>query len=316
MIKLQTTITVQQERDPIDYGSEVLLLGSCFVAHIGGKLDYYKFKTTINPFGIIFHPVAIERLVTRAINEEEFTEKDVFYHNEQWHCFDAHSTLSALKKEEFLCVLNDRLTLLKASIERATHIVLTVGTAWVYRHIASNEIVANCHKVPQKKFLKELLSVEAVTESIDKTVTLLKAENPSVKIITTVSPVRHLKDGFVENTLSKAHLISGVHQVVDPRQAIYYFPSYELMMDELRDYRYYTTDLLHPNTTATQLIWERFTKAWIASETEKTRKEVSSIQNGLRHKPFNPESEAHQIFLKQLAQQIEQLQRQYPHMQF
>ena len=315
-MKLQTQIPLQPERHQIDYDSKVLLMGSCFTENIGGQLEFYKFQNLQNPFGIVFHPVAIEKLVTRAINEDFYTETDVIFHNEQWHCFEAHSLLSNSEKDVFLKLLNQRLKQFREYLHNATHIIFTFGTAWVYRYIETDTIVANCHKIPQKKFQKELLTVEEIAASIDNTMTLIKDINPNVTFVHTVSPVRHLKDGFVENTRSKAHLIAGIHEVVAPRKNILYFPSFEIMMDELRDYRFYNEDLLHPSKTAIAIIWERFNQVWVASETLELQKEIESIQSSLNHRPFNPESDAHKEFQKTLQEKIEAIQKINPQIKF
>jgi lysophospholipase L1-like esterase len=315
-MKLRTDIAISKERNPINYSSNVLLMGSCFSENIGSKLNFYKFNVLLNPFGILFHPIAIESLTTRAINEILFTESDIFSHNDQWHCFEVHSMLDASDKDELLRNLNSRLKQLAHYIKTASHIIFTYGTAWVYREIANDTIVANCHKVPQKKFLKELLSPEDVSASLDKTTTLIKSINPSVQIIHTVSPVRHLKDGFVENSQSKAHLLTGLHEIVAPRNHIYYFPAYEILMDELRDYRFYSADMLHPSKTAVEYIWDKFSMGWIASETEAFQKEIETIQTGLQHRPFNPSSAAHQAFLENLQHKIKVLQNKFPNVKF
>ena len=313
---LQTRIPFKPSKNPIDYTSKVLLIGSCFSQHIGGKMEYFKFQQETNPFGIVFHPLAIERLITRAINEEEFTKHDVFFHQEQWHCFEVHSILSATSEEACLKNLNDGLSKLKQSLSEVSHVILTYGTAWVYRHLESDAVVANCHKVPQKKFAKELLSVAEVSASIDRTTALLKLVQPSVTIIGTVSPVRHLKDGFIENSRSKAHLIAGLHDIVEDQRGVHYFPSYELMMDELRDYRYYTEDMLHPNKTAVQFIWEKFSSVWLDASTQELSEQIDVVQRGLRHKPFNEQGEAHQKFLLDLQQKIGRIQEQLPSAHF
>ena len=217
-MKLQTNISFGKEHRPLDYDSKLLLLGSCFVENIGQKLSYYKFREIQNPLGILFHPRAIERLILRAVNEEEFVEKDIFFLNERWHCFEAHSELSNASPELMIEQLNRALRRTSEGLTTTSHIVITLGTAWVYRLIETDKLVANCHKVPQKKFLKELLSVNEVTESLEATVALIRSVNPEATIIFTVSPVRHLKDGFTENQRSKAHLIAGLHQIVEPRK--------------------------------------------------------------------------------------------------
>ncbi|MFT5103364.1 MAG: lysophospholipase L1-like esterase [Candidatus Latescibacterota bacterium] len=315
-MKLETTIPLHPERNQIDYNSKVLLLGSCFAENIGRKLDYFKFQDLVNPFGIIFHPAAIERLVIRAINKEVFTPEDIFFQNERWHCYEVHSDLSASTEEALLGNLNTALERLDSAINSASHIVFTFGTAWVYRHIASDTVVANCHKVSQKQFLKELLSVEEVSASIDSTITLIQSVNTAAVFIGTISPVRHIKDGIAENARSKAHLLAGLHELIEPKKGIHYFPSYELMMDQLRDYRFYSEDLIHPNKTAIEIIWEAFSEVWIDQNTSETQKEIGNIQTGLAHRPFNPKSESHQLFLVGLQNKITTLQERFPHVAF
>ncbi|GAA3649046.1 GSCFA domain-containing protein [Flavivirga jejuensis] len=321
-MKLQTKILLQkQSNNLIDYNSNMLLLGSCFVENIGKKLDYFKFKNTQNPLGILFHPKAIENLVSDAINEKTYTEEDIFFHNEQWHCFDAHSKLSNTSKDDLLINLNKNIRSTKQQIQESTHVVITFGTVWVYRSVETKEIVANCHKIPQKQFTKELLSVGEVYTSIKTLVSLIKSINSEASIIFTVSPVRHIKDGFIENTQSKAHLITGIHQFLNQKSSIanrqsFYFPSYEIMMDELRDYRFYTEDMIHPNKTAINYIWERFQEVWMASIAYKTMGEIDVIQKGLQHKPFNPNSEAHQKFLQNIAVKKNEIQSQFLHIVF
>ncbi|MBV1922546.1 MAG: GSCFA domain-containing protein [Flavobacteriaceae bacterium] len=315
-MKLHTKITLQPEKNQIDYSSKVLLLGSCFATNIGEKFEYFKFQNLVNPFGIIFHPIAIEKLVTRAINKNYFTDDDIFYHNEKWCCYEVHSELSEIEKETYLKNLNKRLLQLNEYLKSASHIIFTYGTSWVYRFIETDSIVANCYKVPQKKFLKGILSEEDISASIDNTITLIKSINPTVNVITTVSPVRHIKDGVIENTRSKAHLITGLHKEVSAKNRIYYFPSFEIMVDELRDYRFYNEDLIHPNNTAISIIWEAFKNVWISEETNTIQKEISTIQAGLQHKPFNPNSESHKLFLKKLQEKMEGLKNHFSHIKF
>ena len=315
-MKLQTRIPLKPELHQIDYESRILLMGSCFSENIGERLTFYKFQALVNPFGIVFHPIAIEKLVTRAINEDLYTEADLIFQNEQWHCFEVHSSLSHTQKDDLLICLNEKLKQLREYLLTVTHIIFTYGTAWAYRYIETDAIVANCHKIPQKKFLKELLSVEEVSASIENTLTLIKDINPQVKFVHTISPVRHLKDGFVENSISKAHLIAGLQELIAPRNYIYYFPAYEIMMDELRDYRFYNEDMVHPNKTAITIIWEQFKLVWTATETEELQKEIAVIQTGLLHRPFNPESVAHQLFLKKLQERINAIQLQIPTVKF
>jgi len=316
-MKLQTQLPLKKElHNLIDYSSKIFLLGSCFSENIGNKLSYYKFQSVQNPFGILFHPKAIENLITNAINEKEYTENDIFFHNERWHCFDSHSQLSSSNKDELLENLNSAITLTNKQLNNSNHIIITLGTSWVYREISSDIIVANCHKIPQKKFLKEILSIDEITEHLEAINSLIKSVNKKTLITYTVSPVRHIKDGFIENQQSKAHLLAAIHKVTEPRNKIHYFPSYEIMMDELRDYRFYTDDMIHPNKTAINYIWEKFTDVWFSNDSLKTMKEVDTIQKGLTHRSFNPESDAHQKFLKNLEQKKETLIKAFPFIKF
>ena len=311
-MKLTTPIKLSRQNPPINYSSKVLLLGSCFAQNMGAKLEYYKFQQCTNPFGILFHPVAIEKLITRAVNQTWFTSKDVFLQNEQWHCFLAHSKLSNTSEEDLISALNSALEKLRTSLLEASHVVFTFGTAWVYKHLEKDTIVANCHKVPQKEFVKQLLSPDDVSDVLLGIETKLRTINPTCSIINTVSPVRHIKDGLIANSRSKAHLIAGVQEIVSPEKLNYYFPSYEIMMDELRDYRYYKEDLIHPNQTAIAIIWNAFTGSWICPETAALQKKIATIQSGLLHTPFNGHSKAHIHFKKDLETKISEIKEQLP----
>jgi hypothetical protein len=319
-MKLQTNIALQkQPHNLIDYHSNILLLGSCFSENIGDKFNYFKFKSLQNPFGIFYHPKAIEKLVLNAINEKKYDETDVFYHNERWQCFEAHSDLSSISREELLLNLNDSIRTTKQQINESTHIIITLGTAWAYRFIESDEIVANCHKVPQKNFIKEIQAVKSIIGSLESIIDLVRSVNPKVTILFTVSPVRHLKDGFVENTQSKSHLITAIHKVLSLRaqsRGLHYFPAYEIMMDELRDYRFYAEDMLHPNKIAIDYIWECFQSVWISSDIGKTMAEVEAVQRALNHKPFNQESQQYKTFLDKLESQKSNLKRKIPYIKF
>ncbi len=314
-----TPIPIPESNHPVDYSSLVVSLGSCFAVNIGQKFDYFKFRNITNPFGILFSPTALEKFISFAVNKTEFTEADIFFHNDRWHCFDAHSDLSNPDKEVLLANLNSATATTHEALQSASHIIITLGTAWVYRYIETGSIVANCHKVPQKQFTKELLSVDGISDSIKNILTLLQHMNSDVHVIFTISPVRHIKDGFVENQRSKSNLISALHEVLAvPPSGVrgHYFPSYEIMMDELRDYRFYAEDMIHPNQVAINYIWERFTAACIAPEAQQTMQKVDAIQKGLQHRPFNPNSVQHRSFTNKLQEKISLLQKQHPHMVF
>jgi hypothetical protein len=317
-----TKIPITQNTNPIGYNSKIVSLGSCFAENIGEKLRYYKFQTQVNPFGIIFNPFSIEKLIERVVLQRHFTKDDIFFFNERWHCYEVHSELSHSGSEVVLRNLNQILWDTQKQLQQATHIIFTYGTSWVYRHIETNAIVANCHKVPQKQFTKELLSIDRIQKSIQNTISLIATLNPKCNFIFTVSPVRHLKDGFVGNQVSKAHLIAAIYSfllesvVVPPLGARGLFPSYEIMMDELRDYRFYADDMIHPSQLAIDYIWERFTATQIDANAIATMELVQTIQKGLAHRPFNPNSESHQKFEANLKEKIATLEAEYSFMKF
>ncbi len=318
-MKLQTQIPLIKSDNPIDYSSQLLLLGSCFSDNMGQKMEYFKFQNIQNPFGILFHPLAIEKLTSRAIHKEFYTEEEVFFLNERWHCYDAHSELSHASKEKLLGKLNSGLAQTRGQLLKASHIVITFGTAWVYQQKDTETIVANCHKVPQNQFSKELLSIDAIQKSIEIAIKDVQSINKNAQFIFTVSPVRHLKDGFVENQRSKAHLTTAIHQVISPQTqltGLSYFESYELMIDELRDYRFYARDMVHPNALAIDYIWERFQEVWMTDEAKETMKKVGEIQRGLQHRPFEPNSLGHRKFQESLLEKIAYIKKAFPFMEF
>jgi hypothetical protein len=314
-MKLYTQIPIAKADRQIDYQSRLLLLGSCFSENIGAKFEYFKFQSLSNPFGILFHPLAIEKVLERSVLQKKFTEDDIFYLNERWHCFDVHSHFSDVSKEALLDNLNRSLEATLDHLKKCTHVLITLGTAWVYRFKKSGETVANCHKVPQSNFGKELLGIDEIKSSLEGMKSLIGSINSNAEIIFTVSPVRHLKDGFIENQRSKAYLIGAIHDVVK-KGHISYFPSYEIMMDELRDYRFYASDLVHPNQTAIEYIWDKFKDSQISQDVFKTMDEVDAIQKGLAHRSFNPASYANRKFQESLQDKIAYIKKDYPFMEF
>ena len=313
-MKLQTQVVVSKTSGkPISYHSKVLMMGSCFVEHIGDKLDLYNFQVSQNPFGIIFNPEALYLIIERALNDQLFTIDDVFESdNGVWSSYYVHSSLNQLSPEALLDLLNSKLRELKERIQGGTHIVFSYGTSWGYRLKSNNQLVANCHKQPQNHFQKTLLSVEESKRIIEKTVKLIRDCNPNVEMIFTVSPVRHTKDGIVENSLSKAHLLAAVHSNKTQFKGLYYFPSYEILIDQLRDYRFYEDDMIHPSNLAVNIIWNTFKSVWIDDNSFDLMHKIEGIKKRLNHKPFQPNSEAHIKFTEALNQEINELQIQYP----
>ena len=313
-------LDIKKSQSLISYKDKILLCGSCFTENIGQKLDYHKFKTLQNPNGILFNPISITKSVTSYIENKRYTEDELFYFNDIWQSWEHHSRFSSVDKEAALKMINDSQQAAHNFLRDADWIMLTLGSAFVYELTSpqaplleeSGAVVANCHKVPTDKFNKRLLSAEEVLSALDNLMHHLFLFNPNLKIIFTVSPVRHLRDGFVENNRSKATLIQSVHHLVEKFDKLFYFPAYELVIDDLRDYRFYAEDMVHPNYTATNYVWDKFVNVFMDDETIKLMEQVNEIQRAKNHKAFNPSSEQHKKFLQSYQQKTAQLQKQFP----
>ena len=314
-MKFRTEIHLPDYPFKIDYSSRIFGLGSCFVDHIKEKLHFYQFRHLINDFGVVFNPYSLLVLLQRTLNRNFYTKQDIFLHGQQWKSFELHSSLNHSDSHEFLKRINAKLQDNYVFIKQANLIIFTFGTAWVYKHKQSGLIVNNCHKLPAAQFEKIILSPAENTEIMHKIIALVKKYNPNAHLLLTVSPVRHLKDGFIQNQRSKAHLIAAVHAVTGQKN-VHYFPSYEILMDDLRDYRFYTTDMLHPNAWAVDYVWEKFTEALIRPEAFSEMKKIEKIQKSLQHKAFDESSEAYRLHRTQTLQQIERMQEKYPWMPF
>jgi hypothetical protein len=299
----------------INHTHQLLLIGSCFTENIGSKLKQLKFSVLENPHGILFNPISIVQSVQSYIDHKQYTAADLFYQNECWNSWDHHSRFSHPSQEECLRLINQSLQQAHVFLKKADWVLFTVGSAFVYE-LLNGQVVANCHKVPTDKFNKKLLSIDAITSAFKKMLQNIFDFNPAVKIIFTISPVRHLRDGFVENNRSKAALIQAVHQLVDADERLLYFPAYELVIDDLRDYRFYAEDMVHPNYAATNYVWDKFIHTSMDEGTQLLMKEINTINAAKSHKPFNPSSAQHQKFLSTALAKTVSLQQQYPYINF
>ena len=298
----------------INHQHSLFLIGSCFTENIGSKLKQLKFSVLENPNGILFNPVSIVNAIDSYILNKQYKEADLFYQNESWNSWQHHSRFSNPDKEQCLSIINQSQAAAHNFLKTADWLLITLGSAFVYE-LDNGNVVANCHKVPTDKFNKKLLAVEEVTGLLNEILQKLASFNPSLKIIFTISPVRHLRDGFVENNRSKATLIHAVHWLTND-ESVFYFPAYELVIDDLRDYRFYAEDMVHPNYAATNYVWEKFIAACINEQSQQLMKEINVINAAKNHKPFNPSSDAHRKFLKLNLEKVMQLQKQYPYVSF
>lgn len=314
-MKFRTEIKCASSINQIDYNSKVVLLGSCFSEHMEDKFHYFKFDTFANPFGILFNPKAIETAVRRCTEKTVYTKNNLYEHGNIWLSLDHHSRFNQRDYIKVLDEINKHISLGHQALLNASHVIITLGTSWVYKWKADQRIVGNCHKIPQKLFSKDLLAYQEIVASLKQIIANVQKINKNASFIFTVSPVRHLKDGFTENTLSKSLLHQAVHELTD-HKTISYFPAYEIMMDDLRDYRFYKNDLVHPNEMAVDYIWELFKNSWISMEARQLMNEVEDIQKSRAHKAFDPESEAHKIFLEKLELKIKALKTKLPQIKF
>ena len=306
----RTSVLLPSVFPEITYQSQLLALGSCFAETMGKQLVNRKFNASINPSGIIYNPHSIAQLIQRLLSGEAYTQDDLFEHNGLWHSYEHHSRFSSTTKAETLDMINRCFMAVAEKMEHYTHVVITLGTASVYKLKGFDKIVANCHKVPAAHFVKERLAIPQITLPLGKAIREWRQINKELKVILTLSPVRHLKDGIQENNLSKASLLLAVDQLCQQLQNVHYFPSYEIQMDELRDYRFYASDMAHPSEVAVDYIWEQFSKVCFTDATRQIMKRVEKVVRATRHKPFHPQSEAHQQFVRKQLEVITALKKE------
>ncbi|WP_456462474.1 GSCFA domain-containing protein [Reichenbachiella sp.] len=284
----------------MDFDTQLLTIGSCFSENIGAKLQSGKIPVLVNPLGTVYNPICIFKLLSNdPLDDDKFVEVGGL-----WYHLDFHSQFSGRDKKTLETVLKLKLKELSDYLSQAQIVFITLGTSYVYEWADSGSVVANCHKIPQKKFAKRLLSLEEMKGAFEQLKTKLIQLNTSLQFVFTVSPVRHIKDGIAENQLSKSLLRVLCHELTQDSQ-VSYFPAYEMMMDDLRDYRFYKTDMIHPSEMAEDYIWEKFQQTYFSDQTKKVLKEWGKIKSALAHRPFNLESENHQKFLKDQVKKLD-----------
>ena len=316
MSQFRTPFEIAPSPHKITYSDKILSLGSCFSENMGAKLTNYKFPAIINPFGILYNPESIANSIEFLLENKKFTEHDLFEHEGSWNSFYHHSRFSNSNKGNALSLINSSIHQASAHLKHSKFLLITFGTAWVYKHKKKGKIVSNCHKIHEKEFVRYKLSVDEIVERYAHLITILKEQNPGLQLIFTVSPVRHLKDGANKNQLSKSTLIMAVHELIEMVGNASYFPSYEIMMDDLRDYRFYNDDMVHPSPLAIDYIWDKFQQSTFHADTKKLMLEIHKINQALEHRPFQPNSESHQKFLKSILNRIAAIEKEYPAITF
>jgi hypothetical protein len=315
MMRLHLTLDIPKLPKPISYTDKILLIGSCFTEHMSDRLGQHKFRILSNPHGILFNPLSVADSLKGYLENKLYSEDDLFQLNELWNSWDHHTRFSHIDKNEALKGINDSQSLAADFLKEADWIMITLGSAFQYYLKETDKPVANNHRAPSQWFEKRLLSIDTITTALSDTLRRIQEANPSANILFTISPVRHIRDGVIDNNRSKARLIEAVHELWSRHSQAHYFPAYELVIDILRDYRYYDVDFVHPNYLATTVVWEHFVDACIEANTKNLMQQVQEIATARRHKPRFPQTEAHQKFKAAYAEKIKMLQKEYPFLQ-
>ncbi len=317
MMSFRTPIHIPESPFHIGYQNAIFCIGSCFAEEMGSRLQSFKFNTLINPFGSLYNVNSIENALLRIYESQPYTEKELFEFQGIVHSWDHHSDFSHSSKNRVLETINSQIEQSHSFLRQVDRVFLTLGTSFYYQLNSVELPVANCHKVPQKYFSKKLLSVTESLEALENCVQMLKDISPKkVEIVLTVSPVKHLRDGMIANKRSKAIALEAIHQMVASEENVHYFPSFEILEDDLRDYRFYNTAMTHPNKQATQYIWQCFQECYWDGETSEIVKELDKIQKQLNHKVRFVNSKAHHEAQEKLEKKIENFQLKYPYIKF
>lgn len=318
-MQFQLPIQIKAPEKQINYRDKILLVGSCFTEHIGSSLAELKFSVLQNPNGILFDPRSVCNSLISYIENKKYSKEDLFLLNEVWNSWEHHSRFSNITEKDGLKAINDSQKQAHDFLKSADWLIITLGSSFSYRLTAEADKassskgngVANCHRAPSQWFDKHLLSIDETISLLDTVYHHLKDFNPGLKIIFTISPVRHIRDGVTENNRSKARLIEAVHHLVNKFTELYYFPAYELVIDVLRDYRFYDIDMVHPNYPATDFVMEKFRENFIDEESQQLMEEVKKIVIARKHKAFQPQTNAHRSFLKAHLDRTRELQSKY-----
>lgn len=315
-------IDLKKLDEPLKYGDKVMLAGSCFTEHIGNALGDLKFDVLQNPNGILFGPDSVCKSLLSYVENKQYLHDELFYLNEVWNSWNHHSRFSHIDKEKCLDGINTSQKKAHEFLKTADWLIITLGSSFIYRlngllapiPSSGGGGAANCHRAPAAWFTKEMLEIDDIKYLLESSLKQLKEFNPKLKFIFTVSPVRHIRDGVVENNRSKARLLEAVHFICTKFESAYYFPAYELVIDVLRDYRFYDIDLVHPNYPATEFVLEKFAQTCIDEHSQQLMKEIKKIVIARKHKPFQPETEAHRKFLLAHAERVKELIKQCPYL--
>ena len=315
MSNFRTVLPIEKANFSIDYQSCILCIGSCFTENIGQLLHQYKFSILLNPFGILYNPISIKKNLEFLLSKDVFKREDLFFNNELWHSFDYHGSFSHPNQKEILAHINTTLINARQFLQKTNRLILTFGTANVFIKKSTGKVVANCHKVSNTEFTKQRLSINKIVSELFPVLKQLKKLNPCLEIIFTVSPVRHIKDGLLENKRSKATLLLAIEGLTEKLPFTHYFPAYELVVDDLRDYRFFEKDMVHPNESAIQYIWEKFQQKYFSSKTALIIEKIKKIVIASQHRPYHSQISTHQKFVNKQLEKIDEVERAFSNIQ-
>lgn len=311
-MEFSTRVNIAQPAFRISHSDKLLLMGSCFSEHIGACLQQYKFDALWNPFGILYNPISIFRNLERVADNRPYDADDLLLFNDLYISLDHHGVFSGTNRQEVLDRINARLLEAHLHFRDATYILLTPGTSMVYEYLERRHIVANCHKLPAKAFRKRLLGMEEIEEAFAG----IQAKIQGKQLLFTISPVRHWREGAIENQRSKSILTESIHRILQQHAFCSYFPAYEIMMDELRDYRYYAEDMLHPNAVAVKYIWERFSQTYFSGPTQALNTRISQLNSMLAHRVKQEDSQEARAFREKLQKALDDFRSDFPELSF
>ena len=314
-MNLFTPVALPPHLPRLDHRQQLLLMGSCFAQHVGERLRDGGLRCEVNPYGVLYNPLSLSTALREMMTGKTYTEADLYAHGGLWHSPMHHGDFSSAEAGETLRRINSRLAGARQALEGLDVLLLTWGSAWVYEDVQTGRVVGNCHKRPESCFRRRRLSVEEIVADQAVLLQRLLAQRPALQVVLTVSPVRHLRDGLHGNQLSKSTLLLAAEalQAAWPGQ-VHYFPAYEIVVDELRDYRFYADDMTHPSPLAVDYVWERFVEAFFAPATRQVADDCAALHRMLAHRPLHPEGEEYRRFLGQILLKLDQLTEKYPYL--
>ncbi|MDZ4707423.1 MAG: GSCFA domain-containing protein [Saprospiraceae bacterium] len=296
----------------IRYPDKFFCIGSCFAEHWNKRLTDSGFSSFVNPAGIVYNPLSLAHQLNQCMLLKPWTEEDIIFHQDLYHGLHHHGLFSSKQKSAVLEYMNHRLRMAHTQLLNSNILIITLGTALVFKHKPTGWVVANCHKIPPDQFERRFLGVEEIVDAFDLILDQLKSALPGLRIILTISPVRYLKEGFSDNSLSKSILILAAHRLIENHVGLQYYPAYEILLDDLRDYRFYKEDMIHPNDLAIDYIWSRFTNLFFEQDTLYIMDQINKLRKAGLHRPLHPESAEHKSYISTLDQKILELKNQYP----